>query len=79
MPVGTNGPAAMVRYPSFQSSRAEGAADINIETGFEMQGSKPADDKLAWSGRQKNQCICAGVRVHRIVESGFRSGNDLLI
>jgi len=64
MPVGTNGPPAMVRYSSFQSSRAKGAANINIKTGFELQGSKLADFNYNFSTRREDQCICAGKRLH---------------
>ncbi len=51
MPVWPGRSFAVVRNPGFQSSRAKGAADINIETGFEFQGSKFAYRMSAFSGR----------------------------
>jgi hypothetical protein len=51
MPVGAAGFFAVVRDAGFQSSRPECAADINIETGFELKGAKLADSKLVFAGR----------------------------
>jgi len=48
MPVRTICLSAMVCYSGFQSPGAEGAADIYIEAGFELQGSKPTDFRQAF-------------------------------
>jgi len=46
MPVGVGGPPAVMPDPRLQSSRPEGAADINIKTGLESQGTDLADGNL---------------------------------
>ena len=50
MPVGAAGFFAMVRNSGFQSSRPECAANVDIETGFELKGAKLADFKLPFAG-----------------------------
>ena len=52
---------AMVIDASFQTPRAEGTTDINIETGFEEEGAEFADfDQLINRGGE-NQRICTGM------------------
>ena len=43
MPVRSAGIIDMVFDAGFQASRAKGAADINIETGFDKDGAELAD------------------------------------
>ena len=66
MPVGENGFPAMVCNARFQSSRAEGAADIHIETGLELQGPKFSDYNWSLFQRREDECICAGQWVHGV-------------
>jgi len=66
MPVGTICLSEMVCYSGFHSPGAEGAANINIEAGFELQGSKLTDFNLGFETGRENQYICAGLRVHHI-------------
>ncbi len=60
MPVGPAGHVAVVGYPRPQSSGAEGAADINIETMVELQDAKLADFRLAYLTGREDQGVCAG-------------------
>ena len=67
MPAGPVGYSTVVGDPRLQSSRTEGAADIDIETRAELQDAKLADFSLALPTGIENQGICAGLRVHNII------------
>ena len=64
MPMGPSGFPEMVCNPGLETSRTEGAADINIETGSEVKYTKPADLMLAFMTGGVYQSVGAGLGVH---------------
>jgi len=54
----------MVPDATCQAAGAEGAADIDIKTGFDAKDAEFADPDRPCDTGGENQSICAGKRVH---------------
>lgn len=64
VPMEPAGNLAVTCNPGLQASRAEGAADVDIISGFKLKGAEFSDRQIFFPRCREDHCVCAGERAH---------------